>query len=233
MPKSQDASEIYTRLLLPKGHGCPIWCPEPDENLPPEYRENGVRIGDVGRVMPDGGFEPLLLGPRDVTFRSRYHDCGLHVCSEPLKRRRIESDTAVRRDVMVTGRSTAGYRFTCSSTTQGAVLLMPDGASRKDLRNRKPDFRQYAMQNALHWYQFANQHLGRETPNGSLILVTGCDMASSWGIASFSDVSEDVEVELSFTLLILIMGRHPIHTYGRQMYLQVSAPVIDTSQCQV
>ena len=60
MPQSQDASEIYTRLLLPKGHGCPIWCPEPDENLPREYRERGVGIGDVGRIMPGGGFDPLF-----------------------------------------------------------------------------------------------------------------------------------------------------------------------------
>ena len=95
--------------------------------------------------------------------------------------------------------SASGYRFTCCSTTEGAVLHLPDGASRKDLRNRKPDFRQCAIQNAFRWYQFANRHLGRDIPNGSLILVTGCDMTSSWGIASFSDVSEDVEVELCFT----------------------------------
>lgn len=76
---------------------------------------------------------------------------------------------------------------------------MPDGASRKDLRRRKAYFHQCAIQNALLWYQFANEHLDTETPNGSLILVTGCDMASSWGIASFSDVLEDVEVELNFT----------------------------------
>src|SRR5882762_8018505 len=90
------------------------------------------------------------------------------------------------------------YRFTSSAATEGAILLLPDGAYRTDLRGRKVNFRQYAIQNALRWYQFANQHLDREIPNGSLILVTGCDMASSWGIASFSDVSSDVEVELTF-----------------------------------
>jgi len=90
------------------------------------------------------------------------------------------------------------YRFTSSAATEGAILLLPDGAYRTDLRGRKVNFRQYAIQNALRWYQFANQHLDREIPNGSLILVTGCDMASSWGIASFSEVSADIEVELSF-----------------------------------
>lgn len=83
---------------------------------------------------------------------------------------------------------------------EGAVLLLPDRVSRKDPLNCKDSFQEYAMHNALRWYQFANQHLGRQIPNGSLILVTGCEMAFKWGIASFSDVSSDVEVELSFIL---------------------------------
>jgi hypothetical protein len=95
-------------------------------------------------------------------------------------------------------RSRPAYQFTSTASTEGAVLLLPDGASRKDLRNRKPDFQQYAIQNAHRWYHFANCRMGRDIPNGSLMLVTGCDMASSWGIASFSDVSADTEVELSF-----------------------------------
>jgi hypothetical protein len=94
--------------------------------------------------------------------------------------------------------SSPSYRFTSTSTTEGAVLLLPEGASRKDLRKRLLHFQEHAIQNALRWYQFANQQLGKQIPNGSLILVTGCDMASSWGIASFSDVSSDMEVELSF-----------------------------------
>ena len=76
---------------------------------------------------------------------------------------------------------------------------MPDGASRIDLRNRKARFQRYAIENALRWYEFANGHLEKEIPNGSLILVTGCDMTSAWGLASFSDVPENVEVELSFS----------------------------------
>jgi len=95
-------------------------------------------------------------------------------------------------------RSRPAYRFTSAAAAEGALLLLPEGASRKDLRFRKAQFRQYAIDNALRWYQFANQQLGGEILNGSLILVTGCDMASSWGIASFSDVSSDVTVELNF-----------------------------------
>ena len=49
------------------------------------------------------------------------------------------------------------------------------------------------------YFPNAMPHLEKEIHNGSLILVTGCDMASAWGIASFSDVPENVEVELSFS----------------------------------
>lgn len=104
------ASEVYTRLLLPKGHGCPIWCPEGDENLSPAYLEGGVRIGHVGRIDSDGafdplfnicagdedpincdgvpvGFEQLILESRAVKFRSKYHNRGSHICSEGLEKR--------------------------------------------------------------------------------------------------------------------------------------------------
>jgi hypothetical protein len=111
-----NASEVYTRLLLPKGHGCPIWCPEPDENLSPAYREGGVRIGHVGRIDPDGGFDPLfnicagkddpincdgvpdgfeqlVLEPTAVKFRGKYHNRGSHICSQPLEKRLNNVDT--------------------------------------------------------------------------------------------------------------------------------------------
>jgi hypothetical protein len=114
-----NPSEVYTRLLLPKGHGCPIWCPEPDENLSLAYREGGIRIGHVGRIVPDGGFDPLFnicfgaddpinsdgvpqdfeqldLEPQDVTIRSKHHNRGSHMCSKPLEKRpnKIEADSA-------------------------------------------------------------------------------------------------------------------------------------------
>jgi hypothetical protein len=108
-----SASEVYARLLLAKHHGCPIWCPEPDENLPLAYREAGVRIGHVGRIDPDGGFDPLfnicvreddpinymgvpdgftplVLAQKDVKFRSTYHNRGSHICSKTLREKRSD-----------------------------------------------------------------------------------------------------------------------------------------------
>lgn len=89
------------------------------------------------------------------------------------------------------------FRFTCSSS-EGAILLLPDGACRRDLVKKRKDFSEHAICNALRWYRFANEEQGREIPNGSLILVTGCDMAVSWGIASLSGPCGSNGVELNF-----------------------------------
>ena len=48
---------VYTEHLSTKGRGPALWIPEPDQNLPPEYREEGVSIGDVGIVKPSGIFD--------------------------------------------------------------------------------------------------------------------------------------------------------------------------------
>lgn len=119
-----SAGEVYSRLLLPKGHGCPIWCPAPTDSLPLAYRETGVRIGHVGRVIPDGGFDPLLnicaeerdpinfdgvpdcfeplpLEPKDVAVMNQYHHCGSHICSESLLRKHsgIGTESTTQSDV--------------------------------------------------------------------------------------------------------------------------------------
>jgi hypothetical protein len=92
--------------------------------------------------------------------------------------------------------SCPGFRFTCASS-EGAILLLPDGACRYNLRAKINVFRKHAIDNAIRWYQFADEK-GRDIPNGSLILVTGCDMAVSWGVASFSGPDGDSSAELNF-----------------------------------
>ncbi|EEB93324.1 hypothetical protein MPER_08036, partial [Moniliophthora perniciosa FA553] len=60
-------SEVYARFLLPKKKGYPLWNPGVSDNLPPEYRERGVSIGDVGTIDEEGGFQYLfnVLLPSD------------------------------------------------------------------------------------------------------------------------------------------------------------------------
>ncbi|KAG6375887.1 hypothetical protein JVT61DRAFT_2754 [Boletus reticuloceps] len=51
MPKSPQ--DIYARhLLSPRGY--PLWTPEPSQQLL-AYRRDGLRIGDVGVVIPEDG----------------------------------------------------------------------------------------------------------------------------------------------------------------------------------
>jgi hypothetical protein len=85
-----------------------------------------------------------------------------------------------------------------TSSKEGAVLLLPDGGSRYDFRPRLT-FREYALKHAKSWYEFINGKLGRDVRNGSVYLVTGCDKAYSWGVASFSNASEGGQTSLKFS----------------------------------
>ncbi|KAF7374605.1 hypothetical protein MSAN_00345100 [Mycena sanguinolenta] len=60
--------------------------------------------------------------------------------------------------------------------------------------------RQYATKHAERWYKHVNEARGRGLVNGSLYLVTGCEKAKSWGMASFCGVSlpGQNEFQLSF-----------------------------------
>ncbi|KAJ7476144.1 hypothetical protein FB451DRAFT_1033822 [Mycena latifolia] len=53
-------SEIYCQRLLYQKRGFPLYMPDPQRNLPAEYRTSGVRIGHVGRVTPEGAFDPFF-----------------------------------------------------------------------------------------------------------------------------------------------------------------------------
>ncbi|KAJ7679595.1 hypothetical protein B0H17DRAFT_910771, partial [Mycena rosella] len=47
----------YSSQLLRRGRGFPLYVPEPQENLPQEYQREGVAIGDVCMVTPEGILE--------------------------------------------------------------------------------------------------------------------------------------------------------------------------------
>ncbi|KAI5982440.1 hypothetical protein EDD15DRAFT_2147247, partial [Pisolithus albus] len=51
--------DTYARLLVhaEPERGYPLWFPEPSVRLPPAYLREGVRIGDVGIVTPNGNFD--------------------------------------------------------------------------------------------------------------------------------------------------------------------------------
>ena len=51
---------IYAEHLSTKGRGYPLWLPDPSLNLPPEYRAQGVSVGDVGIIKASGEFDFLF-----------------------------------------------------------------------------------------------------------------------------------------------------------------------------
>ncbi|KAJ7463656.1 hypothetical protein FB451DRAFT_1094774, partial [Mycena latifolia] len=50
-------SRSYCSQLLRRGRGFPLSIPVPQPDLPREYQRQGVAIGDVGRVTPEGIFD--------------------------------------------------------------------------------------------------------------------------------------------------------------------------------
>jgi hypothetical protein len=49
------------------------------------------------------------------------------------------------------------------------------------------------------WYSFANCTLGKDAPNGSLYVITGCDKTKSWELGAFRNKSCR-QVEFSFSI---------------------------------
>ncbi len=54
MVLSRRAQDIYPSLLLPEGHGYPLWYPSTPSNFPPDYVRRGTQVGDLG-YLDDGG----------------------------------------------------------------------------------------------------------------------------------------------------------------------------------
>jgi hypothetical protein len=59
--------------------------------------------------------------------------------------------------------------------------------------------RTYAAKHADSWYTYINGARGRGLENGDLYLVTGCEKARSWGIASYRTSREEFELRFKPT----------------------------------
>ena len=70
-----------------------------------------------------------------------------------------------------------------STAKEAAILIMPDGATTKDLRNTRR-LRYAISSNAKDWYTYARDTRGRDVRNGEIRVVVGVDKVSSWGIAT-------------------------------------------------
>ncbi|KAF7965025.1 hypothetical protein HWV62_1023, partial [Athelia sp. TMB] len=241
MDFSGAADEVYARQLWPKRRGRPIFVPEPSTNLPPQFIERGVDVGDVVIIMDDGslffvfnicasvddpinhlgvpeGFQPFHLNDRLFTFYPNMHKKGSELTSSSIKKHDTSVEGGVKENeygfwphacqlfrthayfarlLHIPAGVNAAYTLK-SSHSEAAVLNMPDGASSVDYRGLK-ELRTYAIRNGESWYEFINDTIGLEAPNGSLYLVTGCDKSTTWGIAAVSNGSSSNTIALRFT----------------------------------
>ncbi|KAJ7745709.1 hypothetical protein B0H16DRAFT_971241 [Mycena metata] len=206
MNENFSESEIYCNQLLRRKRGFPLYVPAPSQNLPAAYRRKGVAIGDVGRVTPEGIFDfffniylpgdhsindndvpesfvPLLpYGSKDIV-NIRY-DPGDCVATSSVQKLALDPPL----DEFPGG----DFVFSCSAP-QGAILALPRGGHLEKLENLET-IRAYVAAHAESWYKYITEVRGRALANGALYLVTGCEKAQSWGMASFHSVSDEFQL---------------------------------------
>ncbi|SJL08996.1 uncharacterized protein ARMOST_12372 [Armillaria ostoyae] len=200
---SQRAPGIYVPMLIPRGHGYPLWVPRPHSGSPIARR--GIEIGDLGYLADDGSFVFLFNVCRDaqdpvnqreppppgfvkldiqghgtLTDEDRYNK-NSSIRSYGMQKKSFGLGLSVEAPIPVAGE--ASFEFT-SSREQGAVLVLPDGGKSYD-SPRPARFYEYAVTHALSWFEHYNGQ-GRQIRNGMLYLVTGCDKCHSWANACFS-----------------------------------------------
>ncbi|KAK6988844.1 pleiotropic drug resistance ABC transporter protein [Favolaschia claudopus] len=205
-------SGLYCSEMLPQRRGFPLYQPAPYRKLPTVYRENGVSIGDVGRVNDEGIFEfffnvflpedhpinanrtPNRFVPMeqydansmDVTDREFEH--GSHVSSSNI----YKETGSLSQEQFPGGK----LSFSCDGIA-GAVLALPRGALMQKLE-RTSQLRKYVTQHAEGWYVYIRDGLGLELGNGDLCLITGHEKTKSWGMASFQDNHRKIKFDIVF-----------------------------------
>ncbi|KAJ7483242.1 hypothetical protein FB451DRAFT_102519 [Mycena latifolia] len=205
----------YSRLLHGKGFGCALFEPQLSDDLPSTLRQTGIRIGDVGIVTLNGSFEPIFnildraednyfgvpqgfeqvrLRHNDIAARNLCHLPGSDISNTAVKKKRLDLDVGLENNVFMPAAAGAIVEVSTNSK-ETALLLLPDGASRWDLRDLQV-FRNYALKHAQSWYEFVNGVLGRMVANGDLYLVTGVTKSTTWSVASLENRSGDGTVSL-------------------------------------
>ncbi|THU76443.1 hypothetical protein K435DRAFT_787202 [Dendrothele bispora CBS 962.96] len=246
------AQEIYASLLLHHGHGYPLWIPEPNSALPSANYAEGIRIGDVGILTPNGGFDYLfnVFLPEDddinrwrgvpegfcpLEFRrslvyvtENQHRPKIPICSQQTKQLDLAADgTVVAPGLPIGIGSGVELKF---SRSRGAALMLPEGASRVDYLGLA-DIRDYVTANTQSWYQFVYETLRLEVDNGSLYVITGFDKTRCYETASFSNSSKASAVSLRFTSPLLVDGNYGRLSlaYSSDLHIPVSSRASDPS----
>ncbi|KAJ3724081.1 hypothetical protein EV361DRAFT_224778 [Lentinula raphanica] len=217
-------SDVYAQLLLPCRQGYPLWEPKTyNEHLPEVYKKVGVHLGDVGLLTRLGGFDYLFnvcheadhelnrgRVPVDFIPISNYiADRDINQHEFPIGSHFLSDATQIRRHKIQIENihhgpmnqfefdlrdKFGGGRAYSSTTSEGALLILPEGARRLDYLHSKP-LLDYALDHAASWFTHASEALGRITEN-RLYVITGVHKARAWGMAAFRNANpQDVALE--------------------------------------
>ncbi|KAF8131624.1 hypothetical protein EV363DRAFT_1417036 [Boletus edulis] len=201
--------------------GFPLYAPEPDRRMPPDYQARGARIGNLGYIVWMGGSAAFSICVYPQITRSIVSMAFPELSTYEFGEERDHEDVQVRpnedlpggvvstcptRVIQLNGTadardctSTVGAGFSVqftSSKAEGAMLVLPHGTEKRDLLTTRK-LERVARENARSWYSFACANLGRHVNNNSLFIVTGHHKASSWCLASFSQAAGTTELSLS------------------------------------
>ncbi|KIK60373.1 hypothetical protein GYMLUDRAFT_167733, partial [Collybiopsis luxurians FD-317 M1] len=191
----ESPSELYARALLLAKRGYPLWKPKPQGvRLPETYKQEGVRIGDVGILNGFGGFSYLFN-----VFHPASHVINVNRVPPGFEPLSIDDYYSVEEDLegfgpgshVASDDSAISKRlsFNISSVNEGAFLVLPEGGKRVDHQHWTMLY-DYIAKCAHTWYDYIN---GKREQGGlamglyeGLYVVTGCDKARAWGVVSFS-----------------------------------------------
>ncbi|KAI0351924.1 hypothetical protein OH77DRAFT_1486696 [Trametes cingulata] len=200
----ETACKVYTKLMFQRGHGYPLWEPEPNE-------AGELLIGDVGYIL-DGGFYRLFNAtlPADHPVNQR---CGVPDSYEPflfpqtlvhrrdraLEPRPLCSKSVVAYDVQASvavgspgpGFS-GGFRFKCSDE-QGAVLVLKQ-PGRREMLHPCLDLTQYIVHNHLEWCAFARDVCRLDIGDDEIIFVSGFVKTAEWALAAATHRAREGEL---------------------------------------
>ncbi|KAH9943034.1 WD40 repeat-like protein [Epithele typhae] len=185
------AYNIYSKQLFLRGHGFPLWLPEPKEM-------GEVQLGDVG-YMFSGGFFTLFNAtmskevkqvngiPDDYTpwevRPTHVHRTNAmfvsHLCSRSVTAFGLEGSVASNATPIG-----AGLKFRCSNE-QGAFIFVDAPPVRTQLHPSKR-FARYLLTNIDKWYQFAtSEHVDIDLKPQDLTFISGFIKTNDWGLGAF------------------------------------------------
>ncbi|KAF8983186.1 hypothetical protein BDQ17DRAFT_1211804, partial [Cyathus striatus] len=173
--------EVYVESMFPLNHGYPLWLPQPDRNLPLEYRLKGVSIGDVGFITHSGAFDFLF------NIWAPGYNLSDSLCSVSPPKFATSFRESLPPRSTISRISDIEWEMNASTIeSSGAILFMPCGASEEDFINERA-LKSYISKSAECWYRYALKQ-GRDIDRHALYLVTGCMKSNSWGTATFNSV---------------------------------------------